>query len=81
MGGIIPDYMLKGLVNFKDETDVKNEPTIIKEITDLVNSDEHVRFIKEIIDLIKREKRKRRKKKQKIDIIKTEKEKVKKIKQ
>ena len=81
MGGIIPDHMLKDLVNFKDETDVKNEPTIIKKITDLVNSDEHVRFIKEIIDWIKREKRKRRKKKQEIEIIKTEKEKVKKIKQ
>ena len=81
MGGIIPDHMLKDSVNFKGETDVKNEPTIIKKITDLVNSDEHVRFIKEIIDLIKREKRKRRIKKQKIEIIKTEKEKFKKIKQ
>ena len=73
--------MLKDLVNFKEETDVKNKPTIIKKITDLVNNDEHVRFMKEIIDLIKREKRKKRNRKQKIEIIKTEKEKVKKIKQ
>ena len=74
--------MLKDLVNFKEETDVKNKPTIIKKITDLVNNDEYVRFMKEIIDLIKkREKRKKRNRKQKIEIIKTEKEKVKKIKQ
>ena len=30
MGDVIPDPMLKDLVNFKDETDVKNKPKIVK---------------------------------------------------
>ena len=29
---IIPDHMLKNLVNFNDETDVKNKPKIVKKI-------------------------------------------------
>ena len=76
-GGKITIPMLKELISFKDDVDVRNKPKIVKNIMDLTNSDGDIEFIKEIIDLAKREKRKKRKRKQKTETIKDEKKKEK----
>ena len=76
-GGKITIPMLKELIIFKDDVDVRNKPKIVKNITDLTNSDGDIEFIKEIIDVAKRGKRKKRKRKQKTETIKDEKKKEK----
>ena len=80
MGGVITGSILKDLVNVKEYDEVKSKPKIVKEIIDLINDDNDLRFIKEIIDLTMCENRKKRKRKQTIKIIKTEKEKKKNVK-
>ena len=65
MGSVITNPMSNDLINFKDNTDIKNKPKTVKKIIDLTNDHNDLRFIKEIIDLTQREKRKKKKKKTK----------------
>ena len=61
-GGKITIPMLKELISFKDDVDVRNKPKIVKNIMNLTNNDGDIEFIKKIIDLAKRKKRKKERK-------------------
>ena len=71
MGSVITNPMSNDLINFKDNADIKNKPKTVEKIIELTNDHNNLRFIKEIIDLTRREKRKN-KTKQKSEMVKTE---------
>ena len=48
MGGVITGSILKDLVNFKDDDEVKSKPKIVKEIIDLINDDNGLRNLKKL---------------------------------